>query len=354
MSALNELAPEIGLAPACAALRINRARIYRHDARRRLLISPTQSRPRPRAPLALSAPERQGLLDALYSERFADCAPRTVYARLLDEGVYLASVRTMYRLLAGEGQSRERRNQRVHPAYAKPELLAVQPNEVWSWDISKLKGPVKWSCYHLYVILDIFSRYVVGWMIALRESAQLAEQLIADTIAKHHIAPGTLTLHADRGTSMRSKPVAALLVDLEVAKTHSRPHVSDDNPYSEAQFKTLKYRPDFPERFGSIEDARVHCQQFFRWYNAAHCHSGIGFMTPESVHYGRAQTLFQQRAQTLDVAFLAHPIRFKGRAPQPPSLPTAAWINPPKQETATAKTRNPSTLNSCNLVSQSH
>jgi putative transposase len=182
-------------------------------------------------------------------------------------------------------------------------------------------------------------------MIALRESAQLAEQLIADTIAKHNIAPRTLTLHADRGTSMRSKPVAALLADLEVAKTHSRPHVSDDNPYSEAQFKTLKYRPEFPERFGSIEDARAHCQHFFRWYNADHCHSGIGFMTAESVHYGRAQTLFRQRAQTLDVAFLAHPTRFKGKAPQPPRLPTAAWINPPKQETATTKNLNPSTLN---------
>jgi putative transposase len=345
MSALNELAPEIGMAPACAALRINRSRIYRQDARRRLLISPRQPTPRPRPPLALSAPERKGLLEVLYSERFADCAPQTVYAKLLDDGVYLASVRTMYRLLAGQDQSRERRNQRVHPAYLKPELLAVQPNEVWSWDITKLKGPVKWSCYHLYVILDIFSRYVVGWMIALRESAQLAEQLIADTIAKHNIAPGTLTLHADRGTSMRSKPVAALLVDLEVAKTHSRPHVSDDNPYSEAQFKTLKYRPEFPERFGSIEDARAHCQHFFPWYNADHCHSGIGFMTPESVHYGRAQTLFRQRAQTLDVAFLAHPTRFKGKAPQPPRLPTAAWINPPKQETATTNILNPSTLN---------
>ena len=345
MSALNELAPEIGLAPACAALRINRARIYRQDARRRLLISPRQPTPRPPAPLALSAPERQGLLDALYSERFADCAPQTVYAKLLDDGVYLASVRTMYRLLAGQGQSRERRNQRVHPAYAKPELLAVQPNQVWSWDITKLKGPVKWSCYHLYVILDIFSRYVVGWMIAMRESAQLAEQLIADTVAKHNIAPGTLTLHADRGTSMRSKPLAALLVDLEVAKTHSRPHVSDDNPYSEAQFKTLKYRPDFPERFGSIEDARAHCQQFFPWYNDAHCHSGIGFMTPESVHYGRAQAMFQQRADVLNIAFLEHPNRFKNNAPQPPKLPTAAWINPPKQETAPSKNSNPWTLN---------
>ncbi len=230
----------------------------------------------------------------------------------------------------------------------------MQPYEVWSWDITKLKGPVKWSCYHLYVILDIFSRYVVGWMIALREAAHLAEQLIADTVAKHHIAPGTLTLHADRGTSMRSKPVAALLVDLEVTKTHSRPHVSDDNPYSEAQFKTLKYRPEFPERFGCIEDARAHCQQFFQWYNGAHCHSGIGFMTPETVHYGRAQTLFQQRADTLNVAFLTNPKRFKGRVPQPPKLPTAAWINPPKQETATNTTLDPSALNKCIPVSQSH
>ena len=345
MGALNALAPAIGLAPACAALRINRSRIYRQDARRRVLISHKLPAFRPRAPLALSAPERQGLRDVLYSERFADCAPRTVYAQLLDEGIYLASVRTMYRLLATGGQSGERRNQRVHPAYAKPELLAVQPNEVWSWDITKLKGPAKWSCYHLYVILDIFSRYVVGWMIAMRESAQLAEQLIANTVAKHNIAPRTLTLHADRGTSMRSKPVAALLVDLEVAKTHSRPHVSDDNPYSEAQFKTLKYRPDFPERFGSIEDARAHCQQFFTWYNGTHCHSGIGYMTPESVHYGRAQAMFQQRADTLSAAFLAHPNRFKRNAPQPPKLPTAAWINPPKQETTSSKNRSPWTLN---------
>ena len=355
MSALNVLALGIGLAPACAALRINRAGIYRDNERRRHLLSPMrQSKPRPRAPLALSQFERQAMIEVLDSERFADCAPRTIYATLLDEGRYVGSVRTMYRLLAASEQCRERRNQRVHPAYAKPELLAVQPNEVWSWDITKLKGPVKWSCYHLYVILDIFSRYVVGWMIALREAAHLAEQLIADTVAKHHIAPGTLTLHADRGTSMRSKPVAALLVDLEVTKTHSRPHVSDDNPYSEAQFKTLKYRPDFPERFGSIEDARAHCQQFFHWYNGTHCHSGIGFMTPEAVHYGRAPAIFQQRAGTLNVAFLAHPKRFKGKIPQPPKLPTAAWINPPTPETAANTTPNPSTLIKCILVSQSH
>ena len=229
------------------------------------------------------------MLATLNSERFADMAPAAIYATLLDEGQYLASVRTMYRLLTEHGQSLERRAQRVHPVYEKPELLATRCNEVWSWDITKLKGPVRWCVYHLYVIIDIFSRYVVGWMVALREAAELAEQLIAETIDKQQIAPGSLTLHADRGTSMRSKPVAALLVDLEVARTHSRPHVSDDNPYSESQFKTLKYRPEFPERFGSIEDARAHCQHFFRWYNHEHRHSGIGLMTPHAVHSGAAE-----------------------------------------------------------------
>jgi putative transposase len=238
----------------------------------------------------------------------------------------------MYRLLAAANLSGERRRQRVHPIYAKPELLAMAPKQVWSWDITKIRGPVKWSYYHLYVILDIYSRYVVGWMVAYQETAELAEQLIADTVAKQDIVPGTLTLHADRGTSMRSKPVAALLVDLQVAKTHSRPHVSDDNPYSEAQFKTLKYRPDFPERFGSIEDARAHCQAFFAWYNTEHHHSGIGLMSPEVVHYGRAGALTARRATTLDAAFTAHPNRFKGITPQPPKLPEAAWINPPKKD----------------------
>ena len=239
----------------------------------------------------------------------------------------------MYRLLATQGQVGDRRRQRRHPAYTKPELLAVRPNEVWSWDISKIKGPAKWTCFHLYVILDIFSRYVVGWMIAHRETAELAEQFIADTIDKQNIVPGTLTLHADRGTSMRSKSVAQLLVDLDVTKTHSRPHVSDDNPYSEAHFKTLKYRPDFPARFGSIEDARAHCQEFFRWYNTEHRHSGIALMSPDTVHYGRSTALTARRGVTLDAAFIAHPARFKGIAPRPPSVPLAVWINPPKKET---------------------
>ena len=346
MGAVNGLAFDVGMARACAALSVNRSGVYRKDARRRhLAASPVIPAPRPPAPLAFDDSERQAVMTVLCSERFADCAPPTIYATLLDEGIYVGSVRTMYRRLADNSQARERRDQLRHPVYAKPELLAVKANEVWSWDITKLKGPAKWTCFHLYVILDIFSRYVVGWMIALKESAELAERLIADTIANQAIEPRTLTLHADRGTSMRSKPVAALLVDLEVTKSHSRPHVSDDNPYSEAQFKTLKYRPDFPERFGCIEDARAHCRRFFTWYNSEHRHSGIGYMTPEAIHYGHAQALFQQRAATLDAAFLANPNRFKGNAPHPPKLPIAAWINPPKKEAADKKTPHSSTLN---------
>jgi putative transposase len=346
MGAVNRLAPAVGMARACAVLRVNRSGIYRHDARRRhLATAPAIVVPRPPAPLAFDERERSVLTAILCSERFADCAPPTIYATLLDEGTYVGSVRTMYRRLAADSQTRERRNQRVHPAYAKPELLAVQPNAVWSWDITKLKGPAKWTCFHLYVILDIFSRYVVGWMIALRESAALAEALIAETVAKQAIEPGTLTLHADRGTSMRSKPVAALLVDLDVAKSHSRPHVSDDNPFSEAQFKTLKYRPDFPERFSGIEEARAFCHQFFTWYNGEHRHSGIGYMTPEAVHHHRATAMFQQRTVTLEAAFRANPNRFKGNAPRPPKLPIAVWINPPKKEPAEKTTALTSTLN---------
>lgn len=351
IEAFDTLRSGLAVSVACQALGVPRASIYRaRQRRRRIVVRAAAARPRP--PLSLSDSERERVLAVLNSERFADMAPPAIYATLLEEGQYLASVRTMYRLLTAEGQSLERRCQRVHPVYAKPELLATRPNEVWSWDISKLKGPVRWSAFHLYVILDIFSRYVAGWMVALRESAELAEQLIAETIAKQHIAPGTLTLHADRGTSMRSKTVAQLLVDLDVTRTHSRPHVSDDNPYSESQFKTLKYRPDFPARFGSLEDARAHCQRFFHWYNHEHRHSGIGLMSPHVVHYGTAEVLQAQRAQTLQLAYAAQPLRFKGRMPRPPALPTAAWINPPK-ETISARNTDPCTVISINQVSQS-
>jgi putative transposase len=356
MNGVSLLAPGVGLARACRVMNVDRSAVYRARSAARHLIAPLKAAiARCRPPLAFSDAERQRVLDTLNSERFADCSPRQTYATLLDEGVYLGSVRTMYRLLAGCDLVRERRNQLRHPSYAKPELLAVQANQVWSWDITKLHGPVKWTCFHLYVILDIYSRYVVGWMIAHRESAELAEKLIADTVAKHNIEPGRLTLHADRGTSMRSKPVAALLIDLDVAKTHSRPHVSDDNPYSEAQFKTLKYRPDFPDRFGSIEDARAYCQAFFTWYNTVHRHSGIGFMTPQTVHYGRASELTRARSITLEAAFLANPKRFKHIAPRPPELPAAAWINPPKKkEPDPAKKIDACSLNSFIQVSQSH
>ncbi len=299
-----------------------------------------------RPPLALDAQENALLLDTLYSERFADAAPAAMHAMLLDEGRYLGSVRTMYRLLNTQGSSRERRRQFTHPPYVKPELLAVAPNQAWSWDITKLKGPAKWTCFHLYVILDIFSRHVVGWLIAERESADLAEQLIADSVSRHDVQRGMLTLHADRGAAMRSKPVAALLADLDIAKSHSRPHVSDDNPYSESQFKTMKYRPDFPARFGCIADARAHCQAFFAWYNTEHRHSGIGYMTPQAVHYGQAQALCEARQAALDAAFLATPRRFKGRRPEPHALPSAAWINPPPPEANAPKNESARTVNS--------
>jgi len=250
----------------------------------------------------------------------------------LDQGKYHCSVRTMYRILDEEKEVRERRNQRRHPNYSKPELLATAPNQVWSWDITKLRGPVKWTYFYLYVILDIFSRYVVGWMLAHRESAALAKKLIAETIAKQGIEPGTLTLHADRGTSMKSKPVALLLSDLGVTKTHSRPHVSNDNPFSESQFKTMKYRPEFPGRFGCVQDARAFCQTFFDWYNNQHRHSGIAMLTPADVHDQRAQQVIEKRAQTLLVAFQKNPERFVNKNPEPLKLPQAVSINPPKKE----------------------
>lgn len=272
------------------------------------------------------------MLDELRSERFMDDSPAQVYATLLDEGRYLASQSTMYRLLAANGEVRERRDQLRRPNYAKPELLATKPNELWSWDITKLFGPQKWTYYYLYVILDVFSRYVVGWMVAHRESAVLAEKLIGQTLAKQGIARGQLTLHADRGSSMKSKPVAFLLADLGVTKSHSRPHVSNDNPFSESQFKTMKYRPDFPDRFGCIQDARAFGQPFFGWYNDEHRHSGLGLHTPASVHYGGAGAIREHRTVVLAAAYAAHPERFVRAMPRPPSLPTAVWINPPQPE----------------------
>jgi putative transposase len=350
MTSVTELVPMVGVTAACEAVGMPRASFYRQGGR-----SATPMRPSPRNegavgerselsvpgaservdrahPRALSLAEQAAVLDVLHSPRFQDATPATVYATLLDEGTYLASERTMYRLLAAEGETRPRRDQLVHPAYTKPELLATAPKQVWSWDITKLLGPATWTYFYLYVILDVFSRYVVGWMVAHREQADLAERLIAETVAKQDVPAGQLTLHADRGSSMTSKPVAFLLADLGVTKTHSRPHVSNDNPYSEAQFKTLKYRPGFPDRFASIEEARAFCQDFFRWYNADHRHAGIGLLPPEVVHYGQAQDAYDARAQVLATAYATHPQRFVRQAPRPPRLPTAAWINPPTSD----------------------
>ncbi len=326
------VASEIGLAPACRALGLSRATAYRHRSPR----PAPERRPRSRPPRALSDEERAQVLAQLHAERFVDASPAAVYATLLDEGRYLASQRTMYRVLAANAEVRERRAQLRHPAYAAPELLATGPNELWSWDITKLKGPAKWTWFYLYVILDVFSRYVPGWMVATRESAALAERLIADSVAKQDIGPDQLTIHADRGSSMASKPVALLLADLGIAKSHSRPHVSNDNPYSEAQFKTLKYRPGFPARFGSLEDARAFCREFFSWYNEDHRHAGIGLLTPAIVHTGRAPDVQAARAVTLADAYAIHPERFVRRPPTPPELPTAVWINkPPEKEVPT-------------------
>ena len=290
---------------------------------------------RPQPPRALKIEERQEALDTLHSERFIDQAPRAVYATLLDEGAYLCSPSTMYRLLAQEGEIKERRNQIRHPHYQKPELLATTPNQVWSWDITKLLGPVKWTYFYLYVILDIFSRYVVGWMVAPQESAALAKRLLSATCEKQGIIPEQLTIHADRGPSMKSKAVAFLLADLGVTKTHSRPHVSNDNPFSESQFKTLKYRPEFPARFGSLQDSRVFCRQFFPWYNTEHRHQGIALLTPEMVHYGRAEAVIVARQEVLNAAYAAHPERFVRKPPVALPLPEAVWINPPPKEVQT-------------------
>lgn len=330
IAAAKDLSREVGVKPACEALGVSRASYYRKQFPNNLrIVKPGKSSSSPRA---LSHEERQAVLDTLHSERFMDNAPHSVYASLLDEGSYLCSIRTMYRILEANKEVKERRNQRRHPNYTKPELLATAPNEVWSWDITKLKGPVKWSYFHLYVIIDIFSRCVVGWMVAHRESAELAKKLIRESCEKQGIEEGELTLHADRGSSMKSKAVALLLSDLGVTKTHSRPHTSNDNPYSESQFKTMKYRPEFPTRFGSIEDARSFCQDFFRWYNKEHRHSGIGLFTPEDVHYGRTGEIQQTRQEALLKAYRLNPERFVKKIPVPPELPKAAWINKPKEE----------------------
>jgi putative transposase len=322
------LLPDSGMTAAvCAALDVSRATVLRRRAC--LAAPPAAPRPRPSPARALTDIQQQVVLDLLHAPCFADQAPAEVYACLLDEGVYHCSIRTMYRILDRHDEVRERRRQLRHPAYQRPELLAERPNQVWSWDITKLMGPTKWSYFYLYVILDIFSRRVVAWCVADAETAALFKPLFDDAIAKHQVPPGQLTLHADRGAPMKAKATALLLADLGVTRSHNRPHTSNDNPFSESHFKTLKYRPQFPQRFGCIEDAKAFCRHFFNWYNQEHHHSGIGLMTPNQVHYDQTEAVHAARQHTLDRAFRDNPDRFVNRPPTPPAKPTAAWINPP-------------------------
>lgn len=327
---LDDLAAATSTRQACELLGRPRASHYRALAGPKL----GPPAPRPAPPNKLSEAERQKILTVLRSGEYCDLAPMQVWARLLDDGVYLCSISTMYRLLRAVGESRERRRQRTHPANKIPELMASRPNQVWSWDITKLKGPERGVYYELFVIIDIYSRYVIAWCVAPAETGDLAKEFIDGAYNSQGITKGQLVLHADRGTSMTSKPVAQLLVDLGVARSHSRPHVSNDNPYSEAAFKTLKYCPAFPDRFGSIQNAREFCVEFFEHYNHIHRHSGIGLHTPASVHYGTAVEIRNERARTLDAAYQADPARFRHRRPSPPKLPTVAWINDPAQREA--------------------
>jgi len=324
MSAALELAPRHGVSVTCSALGVSRATYHRHRER---MIGPRPRRPSP--PRRVPDGERKKVLDVLHEPRFADVAVPQAHATLLEEGRYLCSSRTMYRILDENSEVRERRDQLRHPHYEAPQLLATRPNEIWSWDITKLLGPSKWVYYYLYVLLDIFSRYVVGWMLAEGESGTLAAKLIAEACMREGIEPGQLTIHADRGGPMRSKPLIGLFSKLDIARTHSRPHVSNDNPFSETQFKTLKYRPEFPDRFGSYQHAHDVCATLFPWYNHEHHHSGLVWLTPADVHHGRAPAILERRAMTLAAAYAAHPERFPHGAPSVPSLPAAVWINPP-------------------------
>jgi len=329
MTAISQIAPDVGVTSACSALDIPRSTFYRAQQPK------ADPAPRKAPPRALSLVEQTKVLDVLHGERFVDKSPAEAWATLLDEGTYLCSPRTMYRILDAHQEVRERRNQLRHPNYKKPQLLATAPNQVWSWDITKLLGPAKWTYFYLYVILDIFSRYTVGWMVAHRESAALAEKLIDATCAKEAIEPGQLVIHADRGPSMTSKTLAHLLADLGVTKSHSRPYTSNDNPFSESQFRTMKYRPEFPDRFGSIQDARGFGNVFFHWCNFEHRHSGIGYHTPANVHHGLAENVTKTRQHALQRAYAANPERFVKGQPIPPALPSAVWINPPKKQSGT-------------------
>ncbi len=314
----------------CQSVGLARATLYR----RRQPVRPSTPTVRAASSRALGPAEREAVLDVLHSERFLDHSPAEVQATLLEEQTYLCSTRTMYRILDAAQEVRERRDQVRHPAYTKPELVATAPNQIWSWDITKLKGPIPYLYYSLYVILDLFSRYVVGWMVATHENARLAQRVLEATCGKQEIGPHQLTIHADRGAPMRSTLVAELFADLSIDASHSRPRVSNDNPFSEAQFRTFKYRPEFPDRFGSLEHARTVSHDLFTWYNDAHHHSGLSYLTPADVHYGRAAATLAVRHRTRLAAYAAHPERFVQGPPRLEILPHAVWINPPATSTA--------------------
>ena len=324
MNAVSQLASAIGTKAACDSLGVSRATVYR---RRRPAVVASARRPSP--PRKLPQADRADILQVLHEPRFVDQAPQEIYATLLDEGRYLCSIRTMYRLLAEHNEVKERRNITRHTKYSAPELLATGPNQVWSWDITKLHGPVKLTYFYLYVILDIFSRRVVGWCVADCEVADLFTVLFEETVKKYAIPEGQLTLHSDRGAPMTAISTAQLLANLGVTRSLSRPYTSNDNPYSESQFKTMKYQPQFPDRFGCIEDAEQFSREYFKWYNGEHHHSGLGLMTPDQVHYGQVDQVYAARQAVLDLAYQSHPERFVNQPPSPPDKPTAAWINPP-------------------------
>lgn len=346
MAIVEALGQQIGIAAACPLLAVPRSRLYR--ARQ----PQPELKPRPKRARALSEVERAEVRAVLNSDEFVDRAPRQVYAKLLDEGQYLCHWRTMYRILDDYEEVRERRHLRQHPTYTKPELLATGPNQLWSWDITQLKGPTTWLSFYLYVIIDVFSRYVVGWLAAEQESGALAQLLIAESCAKQAILPDQLTLHSDRGSPMKSKPVTELLRDLGIIKSQSRPHLSDDNPFSEAHFKTLKYRPDYPDRFADLAHAQSWARTVFSWYNNDHYHSTLGLLTPASVHYGWAADLLRQRQQVLQAAFAAHPERFVRGQPQPAPLPTEVWINRPNPSSPINNNNNNSSNNNNNVLDQ--
>lgn len=328
MNTVAELRTEVGTRAACEALLLSRSAFYR---RREPALEAQPLAARPAPPRVLSPQEREEILSVLNQERFCDLSPAEVYATLLDEGIYIASIRTMYRLLGERAQVHERRNQLRHPAHPKPQLVARGPNQVWTWDITKLLGPASWTYYYLYVVIDIYSRYVVGWLVASCESSPLAARLLEESYLKHDVRPEQLTVHADRGSSMSSKTVAQMLAGLGVVKSHSRPRVSNDNPYSESQFKTLKYSPLFPERFDSLQQADRFCVQFFAWYNEEHHHSGLELLTPAQVHAGVATEVLEARYQVLQRAYKANPERFVQGSPRPRALPTEVWINRPER-----------------------